>query len=97
VRVAHQMAVGLRPVVLSLYHALDITFGGAAIKIVENHLGARYVRASQMITIPMGVQPAQPGQPPAQPVPLAPGAPQPPQPNRAERRRRQRAAKKGAR
>ena len=34
--------------VLSIYHALDFTFGGAAVKIVENHKGARYVRVAQV-------------------------------------------------
>jgi Serine dehydrogenase proteinase len=88
----------LQDAVLSLYHALDITFGGPAIKIVENHLGARHVRATQEFVIPM--QPIQPGQPvqpssPAQPLPAAPGIPAPQPPDRAERRRRERAARKG--
>jgi hypothetical protein len=88
----------LQDAVLSLYHALDITFGGPAVKIVENHLGARYVRLAQMVAVQMPV--AQPGpQPatplgPAQPLPQAPGIPQLPPPDRAERRRRERAGKK---
>lgn len=41
----------LQDAVLSIYHALDITFGGPAIKIVENHLGNRKVRAMQQVTI----------------------------------------------
>jgi hypothetical protein len=82
----------LQDAALSLYHALDITFGGPAIKIVENHIGARHVRAAQQFVIPM--QPIQPGQP-AQPVPAAPGVPAPPPPSRAERRRQERAARKG--
>jgi len=89
----------LQDAVLSLYHALDHTFGGPAIKIVENHLGARHVRAAQTITIPFPLQagqPPQPGQPPSapqRPLPQAPGVPQTPQPNRAERRRQERARK----
>jgi hypothetical protein len=93
----------LQDAILSLYHALDITFGGPALKIVENHLGARYVRLAQMFAVPVPVeQPAQPGQPPlrpvgpAQPLPQAPGVAQPTRLSRAERRRQERAGKKSA-
>ena len=48
--------------VLSIYHALDITFGGPALKIVENHLGNRKVRAVQQIML----QPQGPPPPPPQ-------------------------------
>lgn len=34
----------LQDTVLSIYHALDLSFNGPAIKIVENHIGSRYVR-----------------------------------------------------
>ena len=70
----------LQDAVLSIYHALDITFGGAAIKIVENHLGARYVRLQQQILIPK--------QPPQ--IPSAPAGPL----DRAERRRQEKTARR---
>jgi|SRR5215217_331307 len=41
----------LQDAVLSIYHALDITFGGPAIKIVENHRGRRKVRVAQQIVL----------------------------------------------
>lgn len=41
----------LQDAVLSVYHALDISFGGAAVKIVENHHGRRKVRAVQQIAV----------------------------------------------
>lgn len=41
----------LQDAVLSIYHALDITFGGPALKIVENHLGRRKVRAMQQVML----------------------------------------------
>lgn len=92
----------LQDAVLSLYHALDITFGGPAVKIVENHLAARYVRATQTFAIQVPIQPgepapAQPVQPgtPQQPLPQAPGVPPAARPSRAERRRQKRTAKKG--
>jgi hypothetical protein len=73
----------LQDAVLSVYHAEDLTFGGPAIKIVENHLGRRWVRIQQLIQIgpQPGAQPAQPG---------GQQGPRPPQPNRAERRRQER-------
>jgi hypothetical protein len=46
-----EMDDALQDAVLSIYHALDITFGGPAIKIVENHLGNRKVRAMQQIQL----------------------------------------------
>jgi hypothetical protein len=66
----------LQDAVLSIYHALDITFGGPAVKIVENHRGARYVRVQQPPMIPVLMQgPIPSGAPPAvQP-------PRPPAPN----------------
>jgi hypothetical protein len=59
----------LQDAVLSIYHALDITFGGPAIKIVENHLGRRKVRAMQQIVVQGGGPPQGPGD---QVAPLAP-------------------------
>ncbi|MDQ4001820.1 MAG: serine protease [Actinomycetota bacterium] len=41
----------LQDAVLSIYHALDITFGGPTLKIVENHLGRRKVSAAQQLVI----------------------------------------------
>ena len=52
----------LQDAVLSVYHATDITFGGAAMKLVENHLGHRKVRAVQQIVFQAGGPPASPGQ-----------------------------------
>lgn len=54
----------LQDAVLSIYHALDLTFRGPAVKIVENHLGRRKVRAMQ---VQMLVQ--APQQQPTQPQP----------------------------
>lgn len=51
----------LQDAVLSVYHALDLTFRGPALKIVENHLGRRKVRAIQQIVVQAG-----PGMPSAQ-------------------------------
>jgi hypothetical protein len=48
----------LQDAVLSIYHALDITFGGPTIKIVENHLGRRKVRAAQQIVVQAGPPPS---------------------------------------
>jgi hypothetical protein len=44
----------LQDAVLSIYHALDITFRGPAIKVVENHLGRRKVRAIQQVLVQAG-------------------------------------------
>jgi hypothetical protein len=41
----------LQDAVLSIYHALDLTFRGPAIKVVENHLGRRKVRAIQPLVL----------------------------------------------
>lgn len=69
--------------VLSIYHALDITFGGMAVKIVENHRGARYVRIQQPVVIPALV----PGQPPGGARPPGP-PPNPPSPGKRKRQPR---------
>lgn len=68
----------LQDAVLSIYHALDITFGGPAIKIVENHLGHRKVRAIQQILVQGGPPPQDPGGPtqaPGLPTPAPPTHP----------------------
>ena len=63
--------VALQNAVLSIYHALDLTFGGPALKIVENHLGSRKVRVAQQVVIP-----AAPAMPPEEtPGEVPPGAP----------------------
>ena len=41
----------LQDALLSIYHTLDFTFNGPAVKIVENHLGARYVRVERQILV----------------------------------------------
>lgn len=78
----------LQDAVLSIYHALDFTFGGAALKIVENHNEARYVRIQQQILVP-----AQPIPGPA-PTPSPPPPPSTPAPNRAARREQQRRSRR---
>jgi hypothetical protein len=50
----------LQDAVLTIYHALDITFGGPAVKIVENHKGNRKVRVMQSIVL-QGPPPQGPG------------------------------------
>jgi len=81
----------LQDAVLSLYHALDITFGGPAVKIVENHIGAIYASLEQRIVVPaqLAEQPS-----PAATPPEAPGLPATDPPNRAERRRQERGRRK---
>lgn len=72
----------LQDAVLSVYHALDITFGGPALKIVENHLGRRKVRAIQQIVM-QAAPPSTPGQAIVIPTPTGPRpplAPAPPEP-----------------
>ena len=66
----------LQDVALSIYHALDITLGGPAVKIVENHLGARYVRIQQPVFIPMPPQ-AGPGVGSPPQIPPGPSGPKP--------------------
>jgi Serine dehydrogenase proteinase len=48
----------LQDAVLSIYHALDLTFRGPAIKVVENQLGRRKVRAIQVQQVVMQAVPA---------------------------------------
>lgn len=71
---------GLQDIVLTIYHALDLTFGGPAVKIVENHLGNRKVRAFQPIVVQQGPPPGPggamfiPTQPPPGSTPTHPDA-----------------------
>lgn len=59
--------------VLGVYHALDHTFGGPAIKIVENHLGRRHVRIRREIVFEPGPAPVDLPSPPGRTIPNAPG------------------------
>lgn len=63
----------LQDAVLSVYHALDLTFGNRpAIKIVENHRGRGHVRLSaQGVQVVLEPAPSQPA------APLRPGDPEP--------------------
>ena len=67
----------LQDVGLSIYHALDITFGGPAVKIVENHRGARYVRINQPVIVqaPPQAGPGVGGPAPVAPRPVGPLTP----------------------
>lgn len=47
----------LQDAVLSIYHAIDLTFGGAAVKIIENHHGAMYVRVLAQVQVQLAGQP----------------------------------------
>ena len=85
----------LQDALLSVYHILEISFGGPAIKIVENHIGARYVRVQQQIVIQAGPGPQQPTPTPRPTAPTPPPAPGIPQPSRAERRRVEKESRKG--
>jgi hypothetical protein len=58
----------LQDAVLSIYHALDLTFGGPAVKIVENHRGKRHVRIANQVMLPLALGPQGP-QAPKQPAP----------------------------
>ena len=50
----------LQDAVLSIYHALDFTLSGPAIKLVENHLGRRKVRViPQLMVSPPPTEPPQ--------------------------------------
>jgi hypothetical protein len=74
----------LQDIVLSTFHAMDFALGGAAIKVIENHLGKRYVKVQQQIVINSPSQPI--------PEPTGPNLPKPNQskPNqlpRSERRK----------
>lgn len=84
----------IQDTVLSISHSLDFTFGGPASKIIENHLGKRYVKIQQQLIIQGGPQPIPPvPEPQTPPRPEdAPGSPN--GPNRSERRRMERNQRK---
>jgi hypothetical protein len=63
----------LQDAVLSVHHATLHTFAGAAVKIVENHLGRAWVQMAQQIQIPVQMVQPQPG------GPVQPAGPPPPQ------------------
>ena len=44
----------LQDAVLSIYHAVDITFAGPALKLIENHKSDRYVRVQSVAMAPVG-------------------------------------------
>lgn len=56
----------LQDAILSIYHALDLTFNGPVVKIVENHLGARYALVQHNVQVQLppppsdGIQPNDP-------------------------------------
>lgn len=75
----------LQDAVLSLYHALDITLDGPAVKVVENHLGGRWVRSNRTIVLQQQSDQNPPGQAPGVPAPRV---------DRAERRRQEREAQR---
>lgn len=57
----------LQDAVLSVFHATDLSLRGPVAKIIENHLGKRFVRVVQTIQIAI----------PSQPPPATPPAPRP--------------------
>jgi len=82
----------LQAALLGLYHAIDITFQGPAIKIIENHLGRRYIRVMQQSRQAVQVQLPGPGQlVPGPGIPPPPALPQ----NRQARRQNERKQQKG--
>jgi hypothetical protein len=46
----------LQDAVLSVHHATMHTFGGAAVKVIENHLGVTYAKLAQSMMIQLPVQ-----------------------------------------
>ncbi|MGH9079227.1 MAG: SDH family Clp fold serine proteinase [Acidimicrobiales bacterium] len=72
----------LQDAVLSVHHATMHTLQGAAVKIVENHLGRTFAKVTQQIVMQMPMMgPSLPGLPGFGPPGLpAPGAPGPSQP-----------------
>lgn len=57
----------IQDAVLSVHHATMHTFGGPAVKLIENHLGRAFVKLAQPMLVPMGgatIQLAPPGQAP---------------------------------
>jgi hypothetical protein len=61
----------LQDAVLSVHHAMLVTFQGPAVKIVENHAGKAFVKAAQQIAVQVPMQPQPPGGAPT----LLPGTP----------------------
>lgn len=81
----------LQDAVLSIYHAEDITFSSTAVvKIVENHVGARHVRALQELIVQAGPPATQPPGPQRSVRTLrAPAATKPPaRPPKKKRKKR---------
>jgi len=78
----------LQDAALSVYHAVDFTLQGPAVKIIENHLRRRYVKRVQAPQQVM-IQPAQLQQV-IQQQQQAPAAPATPTMNREQRRRAER-------
>lgn len=64
----------LQDLVLSVFHASNITFQGTgAVKLIENHMGRAYIRIVQtQVIAPPVPPPAAPSGPPAQPPPGPP-------------------------
>ena len=61
----------LQDAVLSVHHAMLVTFQGPAVKIVENHAGKAFVKVAQQIAVQVPMQPQPPGGAPT----LLPGTP----------------------
>lgn len=81
----------LQDTILSIYHATDLTFGRAALvsKIVENHVGARYVKGRQELIIqaPAPLTPGTPSPAPARPpLPVHRDPPKPRSPHKKKRK-----------
>jgi len=55
----------LQDAVLSIYHALDLTFSAPFAKIVENNIGRRVVRTLSGVVLAVGGPPTPPSSPPA--------------------------------
>jgi len=67
---------GLQDAVLSVHHAMTITFQQTGtIKMIENHRGRRFAKASQQVQVQLPVQMDQPGAQPLPPPPESTGGP----------------------
>ncbi|MGH7425352.1 MAG: hypothetical protein ACREJP_04215, partial [Candidatus Methylomirabilales bacterium] len=81
----------LQDAVLSIYHAEDLTFSSTpVVKIVENHLGSRHVRALPEVIVQAAPAPAKPparGTLPGGVRPLPGGKPAARQAKKKKRRR----------
>lgn len=80
----------LQDIVLSIYHALDFTLSGPGVKVVENHLGKRWVRIRQQLIFQASPIPGgpQPGEPAVIPAPQPNRPPFPPKADRPRKKRR---------